>query len=197
VPFSGNIKQSLLTDKELVDLYKKSTGLEALGELYQRYMDLVYGVCLKYFKDSEKAKDSVMQIFEELVVKVKKHEIENFKSWLYQVAKNYCLMQLRSPRNLKTIEINPAIMQNEENVHLNGVLEKEENLEKMERCLETLQEDQKIMIRLFYLQGKCYNEIVEATGHEWNQVRSFIQNGRRNLKICMEKKEVGSQQYDL
>lgn len=188
MPFTGNIPHSPLTDKELVDLYKKSTGLEALGELYQRYMDLVYGVCLKYFKDSEKAKDAVMQIFEELVVKVKKHEIENFKSWLYQVAKNYCLMQLRSPRHLKTVEINPAIMQNEENVHLNGVMEKEENLSKMERCLETLQEEQKNVIQLFYLQQKCYNEIVEATGHEWNHVRSLIQNGRRNLKICMEKR---------
>jgi len=189
VPFTRNIPHSPHTDKELVDLYKKSTGLEALGELYQRYMDLVYGVSLKYFKDSEKAKDAVMQIFEELVVKVKKHDIENFKSWLYKVAKNYCLMQLRSPRNLKTVEINPAIMQNEENVHLNGVMEKEENLSRMERCLETLQEEQKNVIQLFYLQQKCYNEIVEATGHEWNHVRSLIQNGRRNLKICMEKRE--------
>ena len=130
-----------------------------------------------------------MQIFEELVVKVKKHEVENFKSWLYQVAKNYCLMQLRSPRHLKTVEINPAIMQNEENVHLNGVLEREENLEKLEHCLGTLQQEQKLVIELFYLQGKCYNEIVEATGHEWNQVRSLVQNGRRNLKICMEKRK--------
>ena len=189
MPFTGNIPRSPLTDNELVDLYKKSTGLDALGELYQRYMELVYGVCLKYFKDSEKAKDAVMQIFEELVVKVKKHEVENFKGWLYQVAKNYCLMQLRSPRNLKTVEMNPAIMQNEENVHLNGVLEREENLEKLEHCLDTLQQEQKQVIELFYLQGKCYNEIVESTGHEWNQVRSLVQNGRRNLKICMEKRE--------
>ena len=95
-------------------------------------------------------------------------------------------MQLRSPRNMKSVEINPSLMQNEENVHLNGVLEKEENLQKMEHCLKTLTEEQRMVIRLFYLQGKCYNEIVEATGHEWGQVRSFIQNGRRNLKKCME-----------
>jgi len=187
VPFTGNTNRSPLTDKELVDLYKKSTGLDALGELYRRYMDLVYGVCLKYLKNSEAAKDSVMQIFEELVVKLKKHEVENFKSWLYQVAKNHCLMQLRSPKNLKTVEISPTLMQNEENVHLNGVLEREENLEKMEHCLKTLTDDQQTAIRLFYLEGKCYNEIVEATGREWKDVRSFIQNGRRNLKLCMEK----------
>ena len=197
MPFTGNINRSSLTDKELVDLHKKSTGLDALGELYRRYMDLVYGVCLKYLKDSEAAKDSVMQIFEELVVKLKKHEVENFKSWLYQVAKNHCLMQLRSPRNIKTVAISPALMQNDENVHLNGVLEKEENLQKMEHCLKTLTDEQRIVIELFYLQGKCYNEIVEATGHEWSQVRSFIQNGRRNLKLCMEKIETEKKSYEV
>ncbi len=167
-------------------LYKQSGDLSLLGELYQRYMELVYGVCLKYFKEPETSKDSVMQIFEELVLKLKKHEVENFKSWLYQVAKNYCLMQLRTPKNLKTVEISPTLMQNDENVHLNGVLEKEENFKKLEYCLSTLTEDQRTAIRLFYLEEKCYNEIVEITGQEWNQVRSFIQNGRRNLKNCME-----------
>ena len=180
-----------LTDKELVTLYKKSGDLTVLGELYQRYMELVYGVCLKYFKEPETAKDSVMQIFEELVIKLKKHEVENFKSWLYQVAKNYCLMQLRSPKKMKTVEINPSLMQSEENVHLNGVLEKEENLKKLEYCLSTLTGDQQKAIQLFYFEGKCYNEIVELTGHDWNQVRSLIQNGRRNLKNCMERTEIG------
>ena len=162
-----------------------------MGELYQRYMELVYGVCLKYLKDSESSRDSVMQIFEELVVKLKKHDVENFKSWLYQVAKNYCLMQLRTPKNLKTVELPSSLMQNEENVHLNGVLENEENFKKLELCLGTLSDEQRQMINLFYLEGKCYNEIVEITGHEWNQVRSFIQNGRRNLKLCMEGNEAG------
>lgn len=160
-----------------------------LGELYQRYMELVYGVCLKYFKEPEMAKDAVMQIFEELVTKLRRHEVENFRGWLHQVAKNHCLMQLRTPRNLKTVEFNAEVMQNEESVHLNGVLEKEENFKLLENCLGTLTIDQQEAIRLFYLEGKCYNEIVEQTGREWNQVRSFIQNGRRNLKICMEKSE--------
>lgn len=157
-----------------------------LGELYQRYMELVYGVCLKYYKEPEAAKDGVMQVFEELVVKLKKHEVENFKGWLHQVAKNHCLMQLRTPKNLKTVEFKGDFVQSEENVHLNGVFENEETLNKLEYCLGTLPKEQQQAIRLFYLEGKCYNEIVEITGLEWNQVRSFIQNGRRNLKICME-----------
>lgn len=173
----------------MVALYKDSADLQVLAELYQRYMDLVYGVCLKYFKDAEASKDGVMQIFEELISKLKKHEVENFKSWLYQVAKNHCLMQLRTPKNFKTVEIAESLMQNEENVHLNGVLEKEENLRRLEHCLTTLSDDQRRAVQLFYLDGKCYNEIVELMGQEWNQVRSFIQNGRRNLKLCMEKPE--------
>jgi len=133
-----------------------------------------------------------MQIFEELVLKLKKHEVDNFKGWLHQVAKNHCLMQLRTPKNMKTVEFKTELVQSEENVHLNGVLEKEENFKKMEYCLGILAKEQSETIRLFYLEGKCYNEIVEQTGMEWNQVRSLIQNGRRNLKICMEKSESGT-----
>ena len=188
--FLKNISSSPLTDKELVTSYKQSGDLTVLAELYQRYMELVYGVCLKYFKEPEAAKDSVMLIFEELVLKLKKHEVENFRGWLHQLAKNHCLMQLRTPRNLKTVEFKTELVQSEENVHLNGELEKEENFKKLEYCLGTLTDDQQRAIRLFYLEGKCYNEIVQVTGQEWNQVRSFIQNGRRNLKICMENTEV-------
>lgn len=191
--FLKKISDNTLTDKELVALYKQSDDMAVLGELYQRYMELVYGVCLKYFKEPEAAKDSVIQIFEELVSKLKKHEVENFKGWLHQVAKNHCLMQLRTPKNLKTVEFKTEFVQNEENVHLNGVLEKEENFQKLEYCLGTLTSDQQEAIRLFYLEGKCYNEIVEITGQEWNYVRSCIQNGRRNLKICMDaRSEVAS-----
>ena len=190
--FIRNISSSELTDRELLTRYRETGEMAILGELYQRYMDLVYGVCLKYYKEPEAAKDSVMQIFEELVSKLKKHEVENFKGWLHQVAKNHCLMQLRTPRNLKTVELKSELVHNEENVHLNGVLDKEENFKKLEYCLGTLTNDQQAAIRLFYLEGKCYNEIVEITGQEWNQVRSFIQNGRRNLKICMESRETAA-----
>jgi RNA polymerase sigma-70 factor (ECF subfamily) len=195
--FINNISNSSLTDKELVAFYKESGDMAVLGELYQRYMELVYGVCLKYFKEQETAKDCVMQIFEELVSKLKKHEVDNFRGWLHRVAKNYCLMQLRTPRNLKTVEFKTELVQSEENVHLNGVLEKEENFKKLEYCLGTLAAEQREAIKLFYLDGKCYNEIADMTGQDWNQVRSFIQNGRRNLKLCMEKTEVGGQKSEV
>jgi RNA polymerase sigma-70 factor (ECF subfamily) len=185
--FIRNISTTELPDKALVDLYKESEDLQVLATLFQRYMDLLYGVCFKYLKDPESARDAVMQIFEELVKKLNKHEVDNFKSWLHTLAKNYCLMQLRTPKNMRTIEFKGDLMQSEEEVHLNGIMQKEENFQKLEKCMQALSAEQKMTVELFYLQNKCYKEIADATGIEWNKVRSYIQNGRRNLKLCMEK----------
>lgn len=187
--FLRSIPPADSSDQELVTRYKNEGDLQVLAQLYGRYMELVYGVCLKYLKDSELSKDAVMNIFEELVKKLKSHEVDNFRSWLYVLARNHCLMHLRTPRNMKTSELNFDIMQSEENVHLNGVMEKEESLKLMENCLGTLPAEQRQSIELFYLKNKCYNEITELTGLDWNKVRSNIQNGRRNLKNCMEKDE--------
>ena len=191
--FLKNIKANDISDKELIAAYKSSSDLSYVSTLYQRYMDLVFGVCLKYFKDAERSKDAVMDIYEELCKKLKLHEVDNFKGWLQVLARNYCLMQLRSPRNMKTTEFNADFMQSNQTTHLeNGILEKEENFKKLEECMEQLTAEQKETIELFFLQKKCYNEIADITGHEWSKVRSFIQNGKRNLKICMEEKKVFS-----
>lgn len=183
---NGNIG---IHDQELIRAYQRSHDLKVLGQLYAPYMELVLGVCLKYLKDSEAARDAVMNIFEELVEKLKRHEVDNFKGWLYVLAKNHCLMQLRKDGKMRTTEIPETFMQSEEELHLNGVMEKESNLKAMEDCMETLPADQRSSVSLFYLEGKCYQEIAEITGQEWNKVRSQIQNGKRNLKICIEKKQ--------
>ena len=187
--FLKKISTTTSTDAELVMAYQQKQELDILSLLYQRYMELVYGVCLKYLPDEEAAKDAVMNIFEELINKLKHHQVENFRGWLHVVAKNHCLMILRSPKNLKTSILNEDIVQFEENVHLNGVMEKEEQLDQMTECLQTLPEEQQRCVEFFYLQNKSYNEIVDITGYDWKSVRSYIQNGRRNLKLCMEKKE--------
>ena len=181
-----NISSGKLSDAELVLAYKQSGDVNLVGTLYQGYMDLVYGVCLKYLKNPENAQDSVISIFEELVTKLQKHDVDNFKAWLYTLAKNHCLMRLRSEKRQIVVNVDVELMQSDENVHLNGELEKEENFKKLDYCLGQLQEEQRKVIELFYIQGKCYNEIAELTGMEWNQVRSYIQNGRRNLKLCMD-----------
>jgi RNA polymerase sigma factor (sigma-70 family) len=189
LPFLKNISDPSVSDQELVDRYRQSSDLEILGVLYQRYMELLYGVCLKYLKDPEIAKDAVMSIFEELAQKLQKHEVEYFKGWLYTLAKNYCLMQLRSAKRIITDELDPDRVQMPEDLHLNGVMEKEGWLNRLSICLDTLSSEQKTIVELFYLQDKCYKEIETITGQEWKKVRSHIQNGRRNLKICMEKNE--------
>ena len=188
--FLKQISTGQSSDNELLAAYKQSSDINHLSLLYQRYMDLVFGVCLKYFKDAERSKDAVMEIFEELHTKLRQHEVENFKGWLHVLARNYCLMQLRSPRNLKTTEFNPSFMQTEQNTHLNDeAFEKEENFKNLANCMERLPSEQKQTVELFYLEKKCYNEIAAITGYEWSKVRSFIQNGKRNLKICMEEKQ--------
>ena len=173
-------------DHVLVQLYRKEGNIDTLGELYNRYMELVYGVCLKYMKEPEDAKDCVINIFEELIIKLKKYEVDNFKGWLYQLAKNHCLMKLRGKKNQPYV-IDADIMHLQENIHLDGVMEKETQLNTMEYCIEQLPHEQKQAIELFYLKEKCYKEIADSTHTDINKVRSFIQNGRRNLKICMEK----------
>ena len=174
------------SDHDLVQLYRTAGNIDTLGELYNRYMELVYGVCLKYMKDPEDAKDCVINIFEELVTKLKKYDVDNFKPWLYQLAKNHCLMKLRSKKG-HPVNVDIDVVHLSENIHLDDVMEKELRLSSMEYCIDQLPGEQKQAIQLFYLEEKCYKEIAETTNTDINKVRSFIQNGRRNLKICMEK----------
>jgi RNA polymerase sigma-70 factor (ECF subfamily) len=176
-------------DQELVAAYQLSLDLKILAQLYQRYLDLLYGVCLKYLGEPELAKDAVMDIFEELAQKLHKHEVAYFRGWLYTLAKNHCLMKLRSSSRLKVSTFDPDHVYTAEELHLNDRMEKEEQLGRLSKCIETLSADQRTVVELFYLQNKCYKEIETITGLQWNKVRSHIQNGRRNLKICMEQQE--------
>ncbi len=178
-----------LSDQELLDRYRETRQPTVVGVLYERYMDLVYGVCLRYLGDRELARDAVMHLFEELLEKLGRHQVDHFRAWLYQVARNHCLMQLRSAKGRRTVAIDPALVQSEDPVHLNGVWEKEQQLGRLERCLDTIPAEQRQTITQFYLQQKSYKEIAASTGQPWNQVRSYIQNGRRNLKACLEKQE--------
>lgn len=174
-------------DSSLIAAYKQNGDLEVLGELYNKYMHLVFGVCFNYFKDEELSKDAVMQIFEELVVKLKVHEVQNFKSWLHVLTRNHCLMALRKSAKNPTITLEDNFVENGDFVHLDIEDAKETQLTVMEKCMETLSEEQRKSVDLFYLQEKCYKEVADITGYEMLKVKSYIQNGKRNLKICIEK----------
>jgi len=181
------VQRQLATDIDLIQLYKESGDLAHLGVLYSRYTSLVYGVCLNYLKDRDDAKDAVMQVFEKLIETLLNHQVENFKSWLYVIARNHCLMQLRARKGKRMEEFSPQLMENEFLLHLEEEPDMEQNLTKLERCIGELVTDQQQCVRLFYLQEKCYKDITSLTGLDLNKVKSYIQNGKRNLKICMEK----------
>lgn len=146
-----SITKTNLPDAELVQLYQQTQQQDILAELYLRYSDLVYGTCVKYLKDQDIAKDAVIDVYQELVEKLKKHHVDNFKGWLYMVTKNHCLMQLRKNKRMPTSEFQPGFMQSEDFSHLEAVMEKEQRLDSLELCIEQLQEEQKNSVRLFYL----------------------------------------------
>jgi len=177
------------SDQELVNAFRRTLDLRVLAQLYQRYLDLLFGVCIKYLKDKDLAKDASMEIFEELATKLPRHDVNNFKPWLYTLARNYCLMQLRSSGRLKVSPLEPEFVQSEEELHLQDKMEKEARLDHLSDCIATLSADQKKVVTLFYLENRCYKEIETITGFDWNKVRSLVQNGRRNLRICMERHE--------
>lgn len=179
-----------LTDAELVARYRQSADKQVLGILFKRYTHLVFGVSMKYLKDEDDSKDAVMQIFEKLITDLKKYPVENFKSWLHTVTKNYCLMQLRS-RKGKQFQPWPENDNNLEIVESSGALhpdseDKEQRLSLMEKGIQALNEEQRKCVELFYLKELSYQEVADQTGYSMLQVKSFIQNGKRNLRIFME-----------
>jgi len=190
--FKSADKYQAKTDDWLIDKFKDTGDLDFLGSLYERYMHLVYGVCLKYLKDRDASQDAVMQIFEKLIVELPKRDIENFKPWLHVLSRNYCLMHLRSQksrfaREEKLLESNEIFMESDYELHHNNETALDHDLMALKKCIDELKSEQKECVKLFYLEEKCYQEITEATNHELKKVKSYIQNGKRNLKICMDK----------
>ncbi len=185
--FIKNIPGSDSDEIALLQEYRQTGDLEILGRLYSKYMTLIYGLCLKYLKDEDLSKDAVMQIFEELVNKLRIHEVTNLKNWLYSLARNHCLMMLRSAGKQQFVSIEENFVESDALLHQDIDETRESNFALMEKCIQTLSEEQRKSIELFYLEQKCYSEVAEITGFDMNKVKSYIQNGKRNLKICMEK----------
>lgn len=191
--FLKSKKYQDLSDEALLAEFRQKQDMNLLGILYERYMTLVYGLCLKYFKEREQAKDMVMQIFEKLAQKILQNKVTHFKSWLYVLARNECLMALRKKNQIFLQEFwldsDDESMEKSAWGHLiDEEQESNENaLQLLEKGLEVLSDEQKVCIRLFYLEKKSYQEICEQTGYEMSKVKSYIQNGKRNLRIFMEK----------
>ena len=188
--FKGH-RTSQLSDQELISLYKQNSDNKYVGYLFDRYIELTYGVCLKYLKDGELSRDMTMDVFEKLLDKLKKHDVNHFKSWLYILVKNTCLEHLRKNKKNLTVAVAPEFMHSLEVPHLNNGHEEElDPTMDLQDCVSKLKDKQKTCVTMFYFEKKSYKEISGLLDINENKVRSYIQNGRRNLKICMEKKNV-------
>jgi RNA polymerase sigma factor (sigma-70 family) len=182
-----------LSDEELVHRYRNSHDTAYIGELYVRYTHLVYGVCLKYFHNDADAQDAVMQIFEKLIKELKKHHIEAFRPWLHTVVRNHCMMQFRQEAGTtkKEAELKKTLKDSVESPdtdHLHNGDEKELMVLYLSTGMESLKEEQRACVEMFYLQDKSYQQISEETGYSLNEVKSYIQNGKRNLKNYITEK---------
>ena len=182
------------SDDWLIDKFTSTGDLEFLGVLYERYMHLIYGVCLKYLRDRDVSQDAAMQIFEKLITELPKRKIENFKPWLHVITRNHCLMYLRSEKTRiskeeKIAESQEIFMESSYDLHLNNEQILDNDLESLKNCIEQLKQEQKECVKLFYLEERSYKEISGMLHLELKKVKSLIQNGKRNLKICMEDNE--------
>jgi len=181
------------SDAALLDLYKKDKDSKWIGYLFERYTLLVFGVCMKYLKQVNDAKDATQQVFEKAFVEVNKYEVTYFKSWIYSIARNHCLMQLRG-KGLQTVFMETLPEDLGENFNMQELLDAKENLheqqiENLGDAVAHLNQEQQLCIDLFYLQKLSYKEIEEKTGYSFQQVKSHIQNGKRNLRIYLEQQQ--------
>jgi RNA polymerase sigma-70 factor, ECF subfamily len=186
--FRKNIKH--YSDQLLLEKYRDEKDQQFLAELYTRYTHLVYGVCMKYFKDPDDASDAVMNIYEKLSTDIHRHQIIKFSAWLYVITKNHCLMELRSR---KSQERRHDLWQEDQQLFMESMdflhpIDEDFDLhtEQLRLCIEQLKNEQKNCIELFYYHNKCYLEIAEELSLDEKKVKSHLQNGKRNLKICME-----------
>jgi RNA polymerase sigma-70 factor (ECF subfamily) len=182
-------KYQHITDQELLEQFYADHNNEWLGILLQRYTLLLLGVSMKYLKNEEEAKDSVQQVFLKVIQELQKYKVEFFKSWLYMVAKNHCLMKLRDRQGKITAEITDRLTYKpEDETDMQALTDNDHTLELLEVALKELNPEQQQCVTLFYLQKKSYQEVSDETGYSMLQVKSYIQNGKRNLKLLIEKK---------
>jgi RNA polymerase sigma-70 factor (ECF subfamily) len=176
-------------------LFRKTNNADYFAELYSRYIPLTYGLCLNYLKTSGDAQDVVMELFEVIQQKVLQHEIQTFHTWLYSVVKNHCIKVLQKNNRQIYVSFQPAFMESDNLPALFDEDHKEENFQLLQKCMEKLPKTQHVSVKLFFVSDKSYADIAEITGFHLKSVKSYIQNGKRNLKICMDNENKSTLHY--
>lgn len=185
--FTGKITQH--SDEALLSLFRETEKHDYFTALYSRYIPLIYGLCLNYLKTKEDAQDAVMELFADVQEKALRYEIKTFRTWIYSVTKNYCLNILRSKQEIIAVEINAHFMELVDFPVLFNESNKRENFRLLQHCLDQLPEPQQKSIQLFFMEDQSYADIAATTGYHLKSVKSYIQNGKRNLKICIDHEE--------
>ena len=186
-----NNKYSHISDAELLNRFYADHNNEWLGILLERYTMLLLGVSMKYLKNEEEAKDAVQQVYLKAINELHKYKVAYFKSWIYMIAKNHCLMQLRDKGRFSREIDEKTVTAPAEPEETQAHIEKDKTLDKLAVALQQLNKEQQLCVTLFYLQKKSYQEIAEQSSFSILQVKSHIQNGKRNLKIIMERMREG------
>lgn len=175
-----------ITDERLLANYYKSHDAKWLGELLTRYTMLLFGVCMKYLKQEEEARDAVQQVYLKVLSATAKTEVHNFGGWVYQIARNECLSRLRQHPEIQTEDERFDREEAAESLPIEEWLAEEQKYTQLEEALKTLKQNQKQCITLFYFQSKSYQEIASELKISIKEVKSHIQNGKRNLKVKLE-----------
>ena len=191
-------KKEYTSDEELLKNYKQTGNKDVFADLFKKHVTVVYGTCLFYLQDKEEAQDATMQLFEKLLLDINNREIDNFKGWLSFVVRNHCISLIRKQKsqtkNAKSyydFEYQEPNLEKEEAISRVG---DEQLLEQMKNSLPKLKQAQRVCVELFYLKNKSYQDIANETSYTLNEIKSYIQNGKRNLKLLIE--EQSRQKHD-
>jgi RNA polymerase sigma-70 factor (ECF subfamily) len=179
-------KISARSDDELITLFRETNDEHYFAELYSRYIYLIYGVCLKYLKAEDEAQDAVMELFEEVRQKIGQYDIKFFRAWVYSVVKNHCIKLAQRNRQQVSVALQTQFMESDDFPALFNESRKEETFRLLQKCMEKLPAPQQTSVKLFFMSDKSYADITKITGFQLKSVKSYIQNGKRNLKICMD-----------
>ncbi|MDR1882504.1 MAG: sigma-70 family RNA polymerase sigma factor [Prevotella sp.] len=185
--FSQHKKKELDSDETLLSKFNETRKADYFQQLYERYIPLIYGLCLKYLQNPELSQDAVMDIYENLSQKIQDHEIKIFRNWLYSVVKNHCFHILKENKKEIIVNFDSQLMESDVTFDLFDDNRDEDRENALNKCLEKLPEPQRVSVVKFFYEDKSYADIADETGFHLKSVKSYIQNGKRNLKICIEK----------
>ncbi|MFQ5674351.1 MAG: RNA polymerase sigma factor [bacterium] len=174
-------------DNATIRSYLETRDVRYLGRLYEAYKKTIFWHCLKMVGNEEDAKDLASETFIRTFDRIEDFKLgAPFCPWLMRIATNLCIDHLRKKNRYKFYkfdETHSAVAIQNESEPKQPMISGERIIEKLKK----LKPLQKRCFCLFYIHNLTYKQIAELTGYPLGKVRSYIQNGKRNFKLLMEK----------